>query len=32
MPAAAFHNAVNLAERIPNAQDWGTLKSRMSIE
>jgi len=31
-PAAAFQNAVNLAERILNAQDWETLKSRISIE
>lgn len=31
MPAAAFQNAVNLAERILNTQDWETLKSRMGI-
>lgn len=31
MPAAAFQSAVNFAERILNAQDWETLKSRMGI-
>jgi hypothetical protein len=31
-PAAAFQNAVNLAERILNSQDWETLKSRIGIE
>jgi ribosomal protein L12E/L44/L45/RPP1/RPP2 len=31
-PAAAFQNAVNLAERILNAQDWEALKSRIGVE
>jgi len=32
MPAAAFQNAVNLAERILNEPDWEKLKSRLRIE
>jgi hypothetical protein len=31
MPAASFQNAINLAERILNAQEWEMLKSRMGL-